>query len=90
MYIHEKIRLMREAKQWTQEEVAEKLAMSAGGYARIERGESQPSLARLNKIAGIFHVDLADLLSDEGQFLLNINGNDTSFHFSLMPISFCQ
>ena len=34
MELHEKIRVMREMNQWSQEEMAEKLAMSANGYAK--------------------------------------------------------
>lgn len=37
MKTHEKIRLMRELKQWSQETVAEKLNLSTNGYAKIER-----------------------------------------------------
>ena len=39
MDTHEKIRLMRELNKWSQEDMAEKLSMSAGGYAKIERGD---------------------------------------------------
>ena len=40
MEIHDKIRIMREINQWSQEEMAEKLEMSTTGYAKIERGQS--------------------------------------------------
>ena len=35
MEIHDKIRVMREINQWTQEEMAEKLEMSSNGYAKL-------------------------------------------------------
>ena len=42
--------------------MAEKLAMSAGGYAKIERGETQLNIPRLEQLAAIFKVDMWDLL----------------------------
>lgn len=41
MGMHDKIRIMRELHQWSQEEMAEKMAMSPSGYAKIERGETK-------------------------------------------------
>ncbi len=37
MSVHEKIKLVRQAKGLTQEEAAEKLNMSVSGYGDIER-----------------------------------------------------
>ena len=39
MNINEKIRMLRELNQWSQEEMAERLGMSHNGYAKIERGK---------------------------------------------------
>ena len=79
MKTHEKIRLMRELKQWSQETVAEKLNLSTNGYAKIERGETKLNLPRLEQIATIFHVDLMDLLQpgDNG-FICQINEGDNN------------
>ncbi len=63
MEIQEKIRLMRNAKNWSQEEMANKLKMSINGYAKIEHGETDPQLSRLNQIAEIFEVDLLGLVN---------------------------
>ena len=83
MKTHEKIRLMRELKQWSQETVAEKLNLSTNGYAKIERGETKLSLPRLEQIATIFHVDLMDLLQpgDNG-FICQINEGDNNSNIS--------
>ena len=62
MKTYEKIRLMREMNQWSQEDVADKLNLSTNGYAKIERGETRLNLPRLEQIAEIFHIDLLDLL----------------------------
>lgn len=62
METHEKIRVLRELNKWSQEEIAEKLDMTAGGYARIERGEVKLNIPRLEQLAAIFQVDVWDLL----------------------------
>ena len=36
--MHDKIRMMREFRQLSQEDMAEKMNMSLSGYAKIERG----------------------------------------------------
>lgn len=73
MSVNEKIRLIREAKNLTQEQVAEKLGVSQSVYGDIERGENDPKLSKLQKLAEIFEMQLPELvdLSDKGN--LNIN-----------------
>lgn len=44
------IRETRERKQMTQEEVAQKAGMTVTFYAMMERGEANPSIAKLNKV----------------------------------------
>lgn len=79
METHEKIRLMRELNKWSQEDMAGKLAMSAGGYAKIERGETQLNIPRLEQLAQIFKIDMWDLLkSGGGGMVFQINDVDTN------------
>jgi transcriptional regulator with XRE-family HTH domain len=63
MNVHEKIRFLRKSKHWSQDEMAEKLDMSISGYAKIEQGKSEASLAKLEQIAEIFEIDVLELLS---------------------------
>ena len=65
MEVHDKIRVMREINQWSQEEMAEKLAMSANGYAKIERGQTNINIEKLKQIAQIFNIDMVDLISNQ-------------------------
>ena len=58
MEVHDKIRVMREINQWSQEEMAEKLSMSPNGYAKIERGQSSINLDKLQQIANVFNIDM--------------------------------
>ena len=65
----EKIKIMREMNQWTQEEVAEKLGMSTTGYAKIERGQTNVSVEKLKQIAQVFNLNVAQLLDDDERFV---------------------
>ncbi|QMT34014.1 helix-turn-helix transcriptional regulator [Conchiformibius steedae DSM 2580] len=79
MEIHNKIRLLRELNGWSQEKVAEQLDMSASGYAKIERGETQPNIIRLQQIAAVFQIDLWELLkSEQGNVILQINEDNSN------------
>ncbi len=70
MQICEKIRLRRELKGWTQQEIACHLDMSPSGYGDIERGETDVTLSRLLLIAKVLEISLAELfdLNDKNIF----------------------
>lgn len=38
MNVNEKVRFLREARGWSQEEMAERVGLSVHGYSKIERG----------------------------------------------------
>ena len=79
MKVHEKIRFMREAKDWSQEEMAVKLNMSVSGYSKIERGESRAYIPKLEQIAEVLEVDLTELIAfGERHILINENSNNHS------------
>lgn len=75
MPLHDNIRKFREQKQWSQEYMAEQLGLSKNGYAKIERGESRPSLDRLEQITAVFGIGMTDLFSDEHQSICLISEN---------------
>ncbi|OAV31123.1 hypothetical protein AO366_1987 [Moraxella catarrhalis] len=75
MPLHDNIRKFREQKQWSQEYMAEQLGLSKNGYAKIERGESRPSLDRLEQITAVFGIGMIDLFGDERQSICLISEN---------------
>ena len=75
MSVNEKIRLIREAKGLTQEDVAEKLNVSPSVYGDIERGDNDPKLSRLQKIAEIFEIELSKLVDLTNTGSVNITFN---------------
>ncbi|MFM7430947.1 MAG: helix-turn-helix domain-containing protein [Flammeovirgaceae bacterium] len=75
----ENIRIVRQAKGYSQENVAELLEMSPSGYAKIERGESDSSVSRIEEIAKVFEVEPAQLISmTDKSFIFNIKKNHSS------------
>ena len=77
MKISEKIRALREEKQWSQEEMAAKLDMSRNGYAKIELGKTKPNIDKLLKIAQLLDVEISDLFqADEKNVLVFMNSEN--------------
>jgi transcriptional regulator with XRE-family HTH domain len=73
MTIYEKIKILRLFNNLTQEEMAEKLGYgSVQGYAKIERGEANLTVAKLEEIAKVLNVKLQDLLNLKSKNALNI------------------
>lgn len=75
--LNEKIRVLREMKNWSQEEMAERVNMSKNGYAKMERGESRLAVETLDKIAQVFDMDMVELIniSDKGLVCLFSESN---------------
>jgi transcriptional regulator with XRE-family HTH domain len=75
MQIHEKLKVMRQCKHWTQEDLAEKLGWTVNTYAKIERGEADIKLDKLNKLAEVFGVDMQELLNANEKTVFNFVEN---------------
>jgi len=81
--VNEKIKLIREAKGLTQEQVAEKLGISPTAYGNVERGDNDPKLSKLQKIAEILEMPLSDLIDSSDKGTLNINFNKQGKHYNV-------
>ncbi len=77
MKIHEKLRIIRMFKGYSQEEMAEKLSYSLSGYAKIERGEVELSVNKLENIAELMGVDLQKMLGINEGNMFNVAENCT-------------
>ncbi len=58
--------------------MADKLSMSTTGYAKIERGETQLKVPRLEKIVGALEMELKDFLSFDEKILFTASFHDES------------
>ncbi|MDD2723722.1 MAG: helix-turn-helix transcriptional regulator [Methylovulum sp.] len=79
MKVNEKIRTIRQLKEVSQEEMAEKLGISKNTYANIERGETDVQLSRLEQIAQTFEMDLVELFNFGEKTVACLIGNNNQF-----------
>ena len=59
-----RIRKLRVARDFNQGQMAEKLSITPSAYSKIERGTTDPSVGRLEQIAAILQVNIADFFTD--------------------------
>lgn len=59
----EKIRYYRTLRDWTQDDMADKMKLSLPAYSKIERNITDVSYSRLKQIAQIFGITLAELVT---------------------------
>ena len=85
-----KIKQAREVKRISQDFVATKLGISTRAYSKIETGETQLTISRLNEICTILEVDPIKVLGFDDKKVFNINNNSTGicngeYHLSQIP-----
>ena len=73
-----RLKTLRTQKKMKTIELAEKLKISDSTYRRYERNEIAPDLNIINKIAEIYDLTLADLLSEEKIIFSNNQNGGTS------------
>lgn len=80
--IKNKIKSIRELKNYTQEYVADQLGVTQAGYSKIEKGKTILSFAKLVEIARILEVSVEDIISFDSQRYFNsfntVKGNNNS------------
>lgn len=80
MEVNEKVKKLRQLNNLTQEQMAEKLNLTFDGYQKLERGERQFDINKLERIAAVFGITLPELFAiDENSTICIINEkNQTS------------
>lgn len=76
--IGQKIRKVRELKNFKQEYVAGLLGISAVAYGKIERGDTDVKMSRLVQLAEIFEVSLDQLLLFDEKRVFNLYNNQNA------------
>lgn len=69
------IKKYRELKDLTREDVAGQLEMSVSGYSKIERGEIDLTLTKLQRISEVLGVSASDILNFDVTNIFNISNN---------------
>lgn len=77
--VGQRLQLLRLEKNLTQEQMSEKLHLSTSAYCKIEYGETDLTLTRLNSIAEILNMSALELFSKiEGNYSFT-NNKDCAF-----------
>ncbi|WET01675.1 helix-turn-helix transcriptional regulator [Flavobacterium sp. YJ01] len=72
--IKNKIKNIRELKNYTQEYMAERLGVTQAGYSKIEKGKTSLSYEKLVEIGRILDVSVEDIISfDYDKYFNNFN-----------------
>lgn len=60
-----RIRLLRQQRGWSQEDVAKRLDISIPAFSKIETGITDINLSRLNQISKLFDMSVVQLLASD-------------------------
>jgi transcriptional regulator with XRE-family HTH domain len=75
--IKNKIKSIRELKNYTQEYMADQLGVTQAGYSKIEKGKTVLSYTKLVEIARILEVSVEDVITFDSQRYFNkVRGNN--------------
>lgn len=75
MTTEEKIKSIRELKNFTQEFMADKLGITQAAYSKIESGQTKLTMNKIVDIATIFEMDVNDLMAYDTQKYFNSFNN---------------
>ena len=73
--IYQNIKKFRELKSLTRESIAAELGMSLSGYSKLERGEVDITISKIQKIAEILGVSIEKLLNFDASQIFNVFNN---------------
>ncbi len=75
MSIGNKVKKLRELRNYTQEYMADRLGMSLTGYGKIERDEVDIPYKRLEQLSEALGVKTVDILNFDEKVILNFSNN---------------
>ena len=74
--IGSKLKILRDFRNLSQDDVAAELGISQNAYSRLETNQTTLSAAHAEKLAGIFNVSITDLLSKDNP-IISFNYKDS-------------
>lgn len=86
--IHRQIKQLRSIKEFTQQDMADKLGMSLKAYQNFENGITKLDYERLKSVAQILEVEIEDLINaeDSGVYIAEIKNNSVGYNGSTVTI----
>src|SRR5690606_6141977 len=82
-----KVKNIRELKNLTQEYMANQLNLSLRAYSKIESGETQLTINRINEISNILEIKPLDLLGFDEKNIFNIHNTTENNEYNLISSS---
>src|SRR5690554_5388759 len=82
-----KIKQLRELKNFTQEYMAQQLGLSTRAYSKIETGETQLTVNRLNEISHILGITPFEVLGFDDKNVFNNWGNQDGWNVGINHIN---
>lgn len=73
--IGDNIKKFRELKNITRDKIAADLNMSLSNYSKIERGEIDLTISRVQEIANLLEVDVSQILNFDATHIFNTSNN---------------
>lgn len=87
MKLKEMIKVNRQKKGWSQDELAKHLNISRQAISKWETGESQPDVDKLLAMSEIFNITLDELIKGKIQIKENKTGRTMAdFLYELIPV----
>jgi transcriptional regulator with XRE-family HTH domain len=86
MNVGQNIKKIREQKNLMQKEVAAAADIHTSNYSKIEKGEREPSIEALDKIARLFGITIDELIHFEGKIPKEVTIEDKSISEKLRLI----
>jgi len=77
MVLGQKIKKLRELKNFSQEHMADELGLTQGAYSKIETGETDVPYTRLEQIAKILGIRPEDIIAFNEHMVFNVMHNQT-------------
>lgn len=74
--VYDNIKRFRELKNISRQQMADDLDLSLSGYAKLERGEIDITISRINQIASLLGIDVSQLLNFDASQIFNLNNNN--------------
>ncbi len=81
LQLGQKIKKLRELKNFTQSHIASELGITQSAYSKMELGETEISYSKLTKIAELLGVAPEEIMTFNEQMIFNVMHNQTGNGF---------
>ncbi len=81
LQLGQKIKKLRELKNFTQSHIASELGITQSAYSKMELGETEVSYSKLSKIAEVLGMAPEEIMTFNEQMIFNVMHNQTGNGF---------